>query len=91
MLQPRNLCIDPISQISSNKESTFSVEMFIDELKKEMEANKQAQIEFIESQFDYTRKLLLPQLTFEVSCLFKTLNDDSFLYKTVSLNSSNKD
>ena len=70
---------------------TYSVKMFIDELKKEIEANQQQQIKFEVFQFYQNLELLLPQLTFKVNSLFKTLNDGSFIYKTISLHSSNKD
>ena len=91
MLKPRSSCKDSTSQISSNKRPTYSVETFINELKKEIEANQKPQIKLLESQFYHSIKLLIPQLTFEVSSLFNSLKEDSVNYKTVSLESSDKD
>ena len=58
---------------------------------KEVHANQQLQIKIIESQFYHNIKLLIPQLTFEMSTLFNSLNEDSTIYKTVSLGGSDKD
>ena len=77
--------------MSLNKEPTYSAEMFIYKLKKETGANQRAQIELIESQFYHSFKFLIPQLTFEVSSLFNPLKDDFIIFKTVSLESSDKD
>ena len=91
LLQPQMLSKDSISLISSNKEPPYSVEMFIDELNKEIEANQQAHIDLLESKIYHNIKFLIPQLTFEVSSLFNSLKDNSIIYKTVSLERSDKD
>ena len=52
---------------------------------KEVHANQQLQIKIIESQFYHNIKLLIPQLTFEMSNLFNSLNEDFISYKTEAL------
>ena len=52
---------------------------------KEVHANQQLQIKIIESQFYHNIKLLIPQLTFEMSNLFNSLNEDFISYKTKAL------
>ena len=89
MFQAQSSCKDSISKTS--KEPTYSVEMFINELKKEIEANQQAETKHIESQFYHHIKFLIPQLTFEVSNLINSLNEDSMDYKTLSLEDSDTD
>ena len=52
---------------------------------KEVHANQQLQIKIIESQFYHNIKLLILQLTFEMSDLFNSLNEDFISYKTEAL------
>ena len=90
LFQPQSSFKNSISQIGSIEEPNYSVEMFVDELKKEIEANQQPEIKLIESQFYHNIKLQIPQLTFELSDLLNSLNERSIINKTVLLESSDK-
>ena len=91
IIKPQSLSKNLINNSCLKTTKDCTAVEFYSELEAEINLNQRAQIDFLKSQFDHKVISLAQQLSIELSSLLRTTNDNSMVFKTEALKSTDED